>query len=284
MAEPDLQGLSVLIVHGEEGESELIDGYLHSWGIATRTVSSTEEARTVLGGSPAEGTEFDVVIASQAMPGVNALRRRLHTEPALASTRLILLSGPEEQGSAKRGSEGGSVSYLSEPVEQPNLYNAIVNAALGLPQTVTAAEDTQAVDAPAARLVLLAEDNEPTQTMVLLQLQRLGYSAHSVSSGRQAVQAVSLAPSAYGLVLMDCQMPEMDGFAATMAIRELESRTGHHIPIVAMTAYATQHDREKCLAAGMDDYVSKPVTRDNLRQILDRWLKPQPEMQASPTG
>ncbi len=281
--EPDLQGLRVLIAPSQADEAELIDGYLHTWGIDTRTVSNAEEARNILNGSAAEGVPFDVLVTDPGMPGVNALRRAILTDPALASTRLILLAGPEQQALAERGSVGGSIAYLSKPVEQPSLYNAIVNAALGLPQAIDAAGGAEAMEAPAARLVLLAEDNEPTQTMVLLQLQRLGYSAHTVSNGRQAVHAVSLAPSAYGLILMDCQMPEMDGFAATMAIREMETRTKHHIPIVAMTAYATQHDREKCLAAGMDDYVSKPITRDNLRQILERWLQPLPATQASPS-
>jgi CheY-like chemotaxis protein len=132
-----------------------------------------------------------------------------------------------------------------------------------------------ASSAQAPRLILLAEDNPTTQTMVLLQLQRLGYSAHTVSDGRQAVNAVAVAPSAYAIVLMDCQMPELDGFAATRALRESSGPGGRHIPIVALTAYSTEQDRQKCLAAGMDDYMSKPVTRERLREVLERWMPPE---------
>ncbi len=108
--------------------------------------------------------------------------------------------------------------------------------------------------------------------MALLQLEKLGFKAEAVANGRKAVDAVVHDANSYALILMDVQMPEMDGLAATRAIRKAELTTGRHIPIIAMTANVMQGDREACIAAGMDDYISKPVNRDKLRQVLERWL------------
>ncbi len=120
--------------------------------------------------------------------------------------------------------------------------------------------------------ILLAEDNPTNQKMALLQLEKLGFKAEAVANGRKAVDAVVHDANSYALILMDVQMPEMDGLAATRAIRKAELTTGRHIPIIAMTANVMQGDREACIAAGMDDYISKPVNRDKLRQVLERWL------------
>jgi CheY-like chemotaxis protein len=117
---------------------------------------------------------------------------------------------------------------------------------------------------------LVAEDNSVNQLLVLAQLKSLGYSANAVANGREAVEAVSTVP--YDLVLMDCQMPEMDGFTATQAIRKLEQSTGRHITIIALTANAMKEDQERCLQSGMDDYMSKPLRKDTLGKVLDRWL------------
>ena len=120
--------------------------------------------------------------------------------------------------------------------------------------------------------ILLAEDNPINQKVALLQLGKLGFKAQTVGNGREALEAASNGGGAYDLVLMDCQMPEMDGFDAARAIRKAELTSGCHIPIIAMTANAMEGDRERCIAAGMDDYVSKPVSLEGLNKVLQLWL------------
>ncbi len=122
------------------------------------------------------------------------------------------------------------------------------------------------------RRVLLVEDNVVNRKVAMLQLQKLGYSVECVSTGQEAISAfLKQGAAQYGLILMDCQMPEMDGFEATRFIRQAEQSSGGHVPIVAITANAMQGDREECLAAGMDDYIAKPVTLARLRETMERW-------------
>ena len=122
------------------------------------------------------------------------------------------------------------------------------------------------------KLILLVEDNAVNQQLAQLQLKQLDFASHPVSSGRAAVDEITANPGRYTVILMDCQMPEMDGFAATQAIRQQERERSNHIPIIAMTANAMQGDRERCIEAGMDDYISKPVSKQALKTALESWI------------
>ena len=178
--------------------------------------------------------------------------------------------------------EAGAAAVLVKPVKQSALYDALLDAlhpqaVQSAPMAVAVATAEPRVEAPAAdqaledrKLILLAEDNPVNQQVAIRLLNKLGYAAHVVQSGQEAVDAVECLP--YALVLMDCQMPLMDGFEATHAIRRAESSGKTRLPIIAMTANAMQGDRERCIAAGMDDYISKPIDTDRLRAMLEQWL------------
>jgi CheY-like chemotaxis protein len=165
-------------------------------------------------------------------------------------------------------------AWLSKPVRQSQLHDAIVTA-IGGATMATAAEPAQ--DAPESALpplgarVLVAEDNAVNQKVAVRLLEKLGCRVELVANGREAVEAA--ARDDYDCILMDCQMPEMDGYEATMAIRQREKQGATRTPIIAMTANAMPGDRDLCLAAGMDDYISKPVRRDALRAMVERWAR-----------
>jgi CheY-like chemotaxis protein len=227
---------------------------------------------------------FGLAIVDLRMPKMDglALAREVKREPALAFTRLILLTAFDEKGLGEEALQTGFSAYLTKPIKQSHLYDTIVNIldANPLPTLQDPAPKREAELPMPQRLpssmsharILLAEDNPINQKVAMLQLGKLGLVAQTVANGREALEAVTRSPEAYQLVLMDCQMPEMDGFEAARAIRKAELKSGRHIPIIAMTANALEGDRERCIAVGMDDYISKPVALENLGKILRLWL------------
>jgi two-component system, sensor histidine kinase and response regulator len=197
------------------------------------------------------------------------LAQAIKADPNLAPIRMILLSSVSQRGQWSAAQQASIAAALTKPVRQSQLYNCLLTV-MG-----SAAEPT--VVSPATRRqggaqiqrhvrVLVVEDNVINQKGALRLLEKLGCRIDVAANGWEAV--TMLAQFAYDIVFMDCQMPEMDGLAATAAIRQREASTGQHVPIIAMTANAMQGDREDCLAAGMDDYVSKPVTVDSLVAML----------------
>ena len=159
---------------------------------------------------------------------------------------------------------------FTKPVRQSELLNAIMNTRLCvLPQSVVNSAHKDETYAQASR-VLVAEDNSVNQLLVLTHLQKLGYKAQAVANGREALAALDM--GRWDLVLMDCQMPEMDGFEATQMIRSREAGSNRHTPVIALTANAMAEDRDRCLRAGMDDYIAKPVKRQDLDKMLQVWL------------
>ncbi len=211
----------------------------------------------------------------------SAMRRYSGTGLGLAiSKRLVELMGGEI-GVETVGGQGSTFWFRipcrrladSEPTPTTTVDSAAGTLATGVSSGTHGTLEIPAPGKGPAPLVLLAEDYPDNQKLATIMLERLGYAAQIVETGTQAVEAVAHNAPAYALILMDFQLPELDGFAATRAIRQAEAGTGQRIPIIAMTANATSRDREACLAAGMDDYLSKPVTRAELRRVLDRWAR-----------
>jgi len=276
---PDLQGLRVMVGGASQAGREIIHHYLVAWGMRNGSVTNGAEVLNALRQAAAAGDPYDVAVLD--LPGIDALDvvHAVRQDPLLAHTRLILLTALDERERGEQALQAGFAAYLTKPVRQSQLFDclALVTSQAGghpkpqiQPQIPYPRSGELATRSGESKVILLAEDNPVNQKVELLQLRKLGYTAHAVANGREAVAAVSR--QSYALILMDCQMPEMDGFEATRLIREAELTNGRRIPIIAMTANAMQGDREACLAAGMDDYVAKPVQLEQLRAVLERWL------------
>jgi two-component system sensor histidine kinase/response regulator len=281
MPRRDLKGLRVLVVDDNETNREILQIQTRHWGMRCDLAEDGPGALVALR-SPAAGARHDLVILDMEMPGMDGLEvaRTIRSDPALASLRLLMLTSVGVRGHAEDAKRAGVDAYLTKPVRETQLYDCM-RSLMGASQDNEAAGRSRSRDLVTrhtlsedqARLrarVLLAEDNEVNQMVAVRMLQRLGLRADVAANGLEAVEAVARIP--YDLVLMDCLMPEMDGYAATRAIREMEKPGGVRIPIVAMTANALTGDREKCLAAGMDDYIPKPVTKRALEEAIARWL------------
>jgi CheY-like chemotaxis protein len=280
----DLSDLQVLVVDDNATNRQILSHQILAWNIKTGSAASGDEALTMLRALAAEGNPYDVALLDVRMSGMDglALARAIKADPTIAGTRLIVLTSLGQSLTAAELKEIGIDGYVSKPVKQSSLFDSLVNA-----MGKTAAEKFFAKSAasvpvssePNPRLeqvrILLAEDNIINQRVALGQLRNLRYKANAVASGLEVLQAVE--QISYDIILMDCQMPEMDGYEATQAIRKREQSLEQSCPwkspvyIIAMTANAMQGDREKCLAVGMDDYLSKPVRAPELRAVLESW-------------
>jgi two-component system, sensor histidine kinase and response regulator len=291
---PALQGLRALIVDNQATRRAFLGEALASWGVVADAVSDGAAALAALRTAATRGTPYALALIQRGPPETDglALVRAIGADPALAEVRLILLV---QRGRDRRGelaATPGIAAVLREPIRQSQLLEtllqvcgvAVPNPAVGAGRAVggpgesavTAADraaDASAASpaAVAAGRILVAEDSAMNQQVALAMLRKLGYRADTVGDGREAVEALSQIP--YAAVLMDCQMPVMDGFEATRAIRSREG-AGRHTPVIAMTANAMEGDRERCLAAGMDDYLAKPVRAAELAAALARWVGP----------
>ncbi|MBI5652201.1 MAG: PAS domain S-box protein [Chloroflexi bacterium] len=272
-----LRGLRVLVVDDIKSHREIVCSYVSSWGMRGANVADGAEALSVLRQAVAAREPFDLAIVDWRMPDLDgwALARAIKHDPDLSATQLILLTAFDERGKGEEALRSGFVAYLTKPVKQSHLFDAItrVFAKDASTPSVAVRSPNQTESAPQNdQLILLAEDNPINQKVALLQLGKLGYRAQTVTTGAEAVRATLEHADTYALVLMDCQMPEMDGFEATRAIRKAELTSGRHLPIIAMTANAMEGDRDRCIAAGMDDYISKPVNLEKLGKILAAWI------------
>ena len=270
-----LKGLRVLGVDDNATNRALLEGHLKAWGMHIDCVTDGIQALARLRAAHHAGKPYALVILDMLMPHMNGLElaHSIKAEADLAPVRLVLLSSGTQYDEEQSAREAGIAAYVAKPVSQARLYDAITTAmstaAVPQPQVQTQA------GAEGKIRVLLAEDNITNQKVAMLMLEKLGCRVDAVANGREAFEA--LTHITYDLVFMDCQMPEMDGYEATTAIRAREATGDRHVPIIAMTAYAMRDDRERCLQAGMDDYIRKPVKAEVLQAMVQQWGRPAPD-------
>ncbi|MBV8644081.1 MAG: response regulator, partial [Candidatus Eremiobacteraeota bacterium] len=247
-----LRGVRMLLVDTEPNARAVAERYLTRWG--ARVSSTPPYDVAVL----AHGNGTDAY-------GLLAFLRE--TQPTLPA---VFVSAYDEPGWVETARGAGFAFAVRKPLRHQALYDAVVGA-LTRQRVQVPAVERASVGASTGRdvAVLVVDDNAVNRKLTLQQLKRLGYGADVAENGRMAIDAV--AERRFDLVLMDCEMPEVDGYTATRAIRASEATTGEHVPIVAMTANAMAGDREACLAAGMDDYLAKPVQLAELRDIVERY-------------
>lgn len=270
----------VLVVDDESSARSVLHEYLESWHIRNSTASNSKEALSILRSAVAV-EPYTVALIDYVMPGVNGLQlgKIIKEEADFQDLKLILVTGFDAPGIGEEAISLGFDAYLTKPLKQSLLLESITSV---LRESVVLGGSMQAFDSSRSsdglplpltmrgELILLVEDHMINQEVALLLLKAIGFDCHIANNGRHALELMQRIP--YALVFMDCQMPELDGFEATRAIRKSEIRTGKHIPIIAMTAHAIEGSREQCLAAGMDDYISKPIDSERLQQLTDKWL------------
>ena len=279
----DLSRARILVVDDNATNREILHHQLSAWRIQNASVAGGVEALSALRDAAAAGASFDLAILDLQMPGMDGLTlaRVIKSDPILRQTKLILLTSLGEQLDAEALRATGISASLIKPARQSPLFNCLATVLQGVPAILSREMNALPVQTPCESRpplrILLADDNDINQQVALGQLGKLGYTADVVGNGREVLAA--LQSNAYDIVLMDCMMPEMDGYEASRTIRDLEQQRarelerGQRVHIIAMTANAMQGDRDKCLAAGMDDYVSKPVQIADLRRALEEWLQ-----------
>jgi two-component system sensor histidine kinase/response regulator len=285
-----LENLRVLIVDDNATNRKILSHQVASWGMNHQEAVSGFHALELLRAAAAEGAAYDLAVLDLMMPGMDGfeLARTIKSDPSIAGMHLVMLTSFGERGHGAAAREAGVAAYLTKPVRQSQLFDCLANV-ISAAAVTSEQDDTSSQRASelltkhtlkeakmsSNKLILLAEDNIVNQKVAIRQLAKLGYRADAVANGREAIEALSRIH--YDLVLMDCQMPEMDGYEATAEIRRQENGT-RHTPVVAMTAHALTGDREKCTAAGMDEYITKPVKAEELERVLELFCKtPSPD-------
>ena len=275
---PDtLHGIRVLIVDDNATNREILRTQLSAWGMEPDEAEDAAAALRKLEEALQEGKPYRLAILDLQMPEIDGimLGRQIRSDERFRSLELIMMSSMGQDGEARNVLNNGFAAYLMKPVRQSDLFNTVrqVLAQNALRLGGKSSENKPVIpklSTPNVR-VLVAEDNAVNQQVALGILRRMGAHAEVVGSGAESIEALQQAP--YDIVLMDVQMPDMDGLEATRRIRNGEAgETARDIPIIAMTAHALQSDRDRCLAAGMNDYVSKPVRPQELHQVLEKWL------------
>ena len=304
-----LEHLRVCAVDDHVTNRQLLEQYFQYWNMKGTLTEDPKHCLTLLQQHAQKGTPFDLAILDMEMPEMDgfALAQQIKLDPNLQNTRLVLLTSLGRRGDASAAKQSGFSGYLTKPIRKGQLQDCL-ETVMGLPssdapstpQPLVTAHFLKDLQRQQAIRVLVVDDHQVNQQLAVLMVERHGFRADVAGNGLEALEACSRIP--YDLILMDCQMPEMDGYEATRAIRAQEKEgvssqelgvrnkeqekelsdtpnalplTPHenlHVPIIAVTANVMQGDREKCLQAGMDDYLSKPIRPEELSEILVKWL------------
>jgi CheY-like chemotaxis protein/HPt (histidine-containing phosphotransfer) domain-containing protein len=267
--------LPVLIVDDNATNCSILKEILSKWGMRPTAVSSGTEALSIIGNRITTGQPFALMILDVNMPGMDGFEvaERVSKNPALRGATIMMLSSATRPGDLARCKEAGVAAYLMKPVRRGELLETVLEvlgSQVAKAGHVRTSKTRSANERRRGIRILLVEDNSVNQMVALRLLEKHKHRVLVAGNGREALLALEkTAFQGFDLVLMDLQMPEMDGLQATAAIREKEKGTGRRVPIVAMTAHAMKGDKERCLAAGMDAYLSKPIRTQALFEVIE---------------
>ncbi len=305
----DLQGLRICCIDDNPTNLFIIQNYAHMWGMQTFTATDPEIGFSTMCEATTKGQPFDLALIDRNFPQHDGIQfgRRCKQDPSLVNLKLVLLTSVAQRGEAVDAEQAGFDAYLTKPIHKFDLHNSLAtvmgfssSANPPTPRPLVTRHTIKEAQRQSRMRILIVDDHAVNQQLMALMLERIGLVSDIACNGREAVAAVET--GSYALILMDCQMPEMDGYEATQKIREDENtkrqvrgvksqeqgadRSEAHdfsrIPIIALTANAMRGDREKCIAAGMDDYLTKPIRPEELAAMLDRWLPSHSQEQQIP--
>lgn len=274
-----LKGVRIIVVDDNETNRDILTMQFKAWGIISHEACGGPEALRIIYDAVERGEPFQMAVLDMQMPGMDGetLGRVIKSDAKLQDMRLLMMTSLGQRGDSARMREIGFSAYLTKPVRQSELFEALASSMSmdtgGGPAPGLITRHSLSEMKLGRYRILLAEDNITNQQVAMGILRKTGVRVDAVANGQEAITALEQIP--YDLVFMDVQMPVMDGLEATRRIRGTDSRVrNRHIPIVAMTAHAMKSDQEMCLHAGMNDYLSKPVSPVDLARILEKWLKP----------
>ena len=271
-----LAGMRALVVDDNQTNRRILGGLLAGWGMEPTLAGSGAEALGTMARARQARQSFRLVLTDAEMPEMDGfeLAAEIRRDPGLAGVSILMLTSAGQRGDAARCREAGLGGYLTKPVGQSELRDAILRVLATKPEAKPVLVTRHSLREGKRLRILLAEDNLVNQRLVVRLLEKQGHHLTIAGNGREALER--LEKESFDVVLMDVQMPEMDGFEATAAIRERERLTAKHVPIIAMTAHTMQGDRERCLAAGMDGYVSKPIKLQELIGAIENRSSQEP--------
>jgi PAS domain S-box-containing protein len=271
-----VRGIKALVVDDNRTSRRILTGMLQRWGMNPVSVEGGEEALVELSLAQEAGQPYELALTDMHMPVMDGftLLQRIRENPSLSPATIIMLTSTGRPGDTQHCLELGAAAYLLKPIRQAELREAIAKALLAsgpekAMRTIAPRPPEDAREPASVLRVLLAEDNAVNRRLAMRLLEKRGHHIVLAANGREALEAMG--KESFDLVLMDVQMPEMDGFEATAAIRQKERSSGMHLPVIALTAHAMKGDRERCLAAGMDGYLAKPINPEELDHLLHKF-------------